>query len=174
MTVLRRLGLLFIGLLLASILLFMYIQSGAQQAASYIESRDLVRQLKQQDAIWDNEVLKSRMALSDNYDPLVSPLNEMARLWQRLDAIESDPARHVPSSWEQERDEYLKAVKEKTRLVDSNPTMRYCAIPSPSCPPPKMTSRPSSANFRTPTNCSCKTLPSTPTTCCSAPWSSPI
>ncbi|SFH10091.1 DAHL domain-containing protein [Pseudomonas sp. NFACC45] len=118
MTVLRRLGLLFIGLLLASILLFMYIQSGAQQAASYIESRDLVRQLKQQDAIWDNEVLKSRMALSDNYDPLVSPLNEMARLWQRLDAIESDPARHVPSSWEQERDEYLKAVKEKTRLVE--------------------------------------------------------
>lgn len=118
MTVLRRLGLAFVGLLLVSVLLFMYIQSGAQQAASYIESRDLIRLLKQQDAIWDNEVLKSRMALSHNYDPLVSPLNEMARLWLRLDAIESEPARHAPSSWEQERDEYLKAVKEKTRLVE--------------------------------------------------------
>ncbi|MBD9463408.1 DAHL domain-containing protein [Pseudomonas sp. Pdm06] len=118
MTALRRLGLAFIGLLLASILLFMYVNSGAQQAASYIESRDLIRLLKQQDAIWDNEVLKSRIALTHNYDPLVSPLHEMARLWQRLDAIESEPGRHGPSLWEAQRDEYLKLVKEKTRLVE--------------------------------------------------------
>ncbi|MBV4550536.1 GHKL domain-containing protein [Pseudomonas sp. SWRI102] len=118
MTILRRLGLAFIGLLLASVLLFMYINSGAQQAASYIESRDLIRLLKQQDAIWDNEVLKARIALSHNYDPLVSPLQEMARLWQRLDAIESEPGRHGPSLWEAKRNEYLKAVKEKTRLVE--------------------------------------------------------
>nr|BFE94582.1 hypothetical protein GCM10020185_51180 [Pseudomonas brassicacearum subsp. brassicacearum] len=113
MTTLRRLGLAFIGLLLASVLLFMYVNSGAQQAASYIESRDLIRLLKQQDAIWDNEVLKSRIALTHNYDPLVSPLHEMSRLWQRLDAIESEPGRHKPSLWEAQRDEYLKAIKEK-------------------------------------------------------------
>ncbi|SCY28441.1 MULTISPECIES: DAHL domain-containing protein [unclassified Pseudomonas] len=118
MTTLRRLGLAFIGLLLASVLLFMYVNSGAQQAASYIESRDLIRLLKQQDAIWDNEVLKSRIALTHNYDPLVSPLHEMARLWQRLDAIESEPGRHGPSLWEAQRDEYLKLVKEKTRLIE--------------------------------------------------------
>ncbi|WP_434561489.1 histidine kinase [Pseudomonas sp. Z5-35] len=118
MTTLRRLGLAFIGLLLASVLLFMYVNSGAQQAASYIESRDLIRLLKQQDAIWDNEVLKARIALSHNYDPLVSPLQEMARLWQRLDAIESEPGRHGPSLWETQRNAYLKAVKEKTRLVE--------------------------------------------------------
>ena len=34
MTLSRRLGLAFIGVLLASILLFMYIESGAQQAAA--------------------------------------------------------------------------------------------------------------------------------------------
>ena len=118
MTLSRRLGLAFIGVLLASILLFIYIQSGAQQAASHIESRDLIRQLKQQDGIWDNEVLKSRIALSHNYDPLVSPLNEMTRLWQRLDAIESEPGRHAPTLWSTQRDEYLKAIKEKTRLVE--------------------------------------------------------
>ncbi|SFA99486.1 Histidine kinase-, DNA gyrase B-, and HSP90-like ATPase [Pseudomonas sp. NFIX10] len=118
MTTLRRLGLAFIGLLLASVLLFMYVNSGAQQAASYIESRDLIRLLKQQDAIWDNEVLKSRIALTHNYDPLVSPLHEMARLWQRLDAIESEPGRHGPSLWDAQRDEYLKLVKEKTRLIE--------------------------------------------------------
>ena len=118
MTLSRRLGLAFIGVLLASILLFIYIQSGAQQAASHIESRDLIRQLKQQDGIWDNEVLKSRIALSHNYDPLVSPLNEMTRLWQRLDAIESEPGRHAPTLWATQRDEYLKAIKEKTRLVE--------------------------------------------------------
>ena len=118
MTVFRRLGLALIGVLLAGILLFMYVNSGAQQAASYIESRDLIRLLKQQDAIWDNEVLKARIALSNNYDPLVSPLQEMAGLWQRLDAIESEPGRHGPSLWEAQRNEYLKAVKEKTRLVE--------------------------------------------------------
>ena len=118
MSPLRRISLLLVGLLLASILLFMYVNSSAQQAASYIESRDLIRLLKQQDAIWDNEVLKSRIALSHNYDPLVSPLHEMTRLWQRLDAIESEPGRHTPSRWEGLRDEYLKAVKEKTRLVE--------------------------------------------------------
>ncbi|MFL6610178.1 MAG: DAHL domain-containing protein [Pseudomonas sp.] len=118
MTLSRRLGLAFIGVLLASILLFMYIESGAQQAASHIESRDLIRVLKQQDAVWDNEVLKARVALSHNYDPLVSPLHEMTRLWQRLDLIESEPGRHAPSLWDTQRDEYLKAVKEKTRLVE--------------------------------------------------------
>ncbi|UVL82935.1 histidine kinase [Pseudomonas sp. B21-028] len=118
MKALRRFGLFFIGALLASVLLFMYINSSAQQAASYIESRDLVRLLKQQDAIWDNEVLKSRIALSHNYDPLVSPLHEMTRLWRRLDAIESEPGRHAHSLWESQRDEYLKAIKEKTRLVE--------------------------------------------------------
>ncbi|NUT87909.1 GHKL domain-containing protein [Pseudomonas corrugata] len=118
MKALRRFGLFFIGALLASVLLFMYVNSSAQQAASYIQSRDLIRLLKQQDAIWDNEVLKSRVALSHNYDPLVSPLHEMTRLWQRLDTIESEPGRHAPSLWETQRDEYLKAVKEKTRLVE--------------------------------------------------------
>ncbi|KIQ56351.1 DAHL domain-containing protein [Pseudomonas fluorescens] len=118
MKALRRLGLAFIGVLLVSVLLFMYIQSGAQQAASYIESRDLVRQLKQQDAIWDNEVLKTRIALTHNYDPLVSPLHEITRLWQRLDAIESASGRHAPTLWETQRDAYLEAVKEKTRLVE--------------------------------------------------------
>jgi two-component system, NtrC family, sensor kinase len=118
MTTLRRLGLAFIGLLLASILLFMYIETGAQQAASYIEARDLIRLLKQQDAIWDNEVLKTRIALSHNYDPLVSPLHEMASLWQRLDAIESVPGRHGATLWEGLRSDYLQAVKEKTRLVE--------------------------------------------------------
>jgi two-component system, NtrC family, sensor kinase len=118
MTTLKRLGLAFIGLLLASVLLFMYIESGAQQAASYIESRDLIRLLKQQDAIWDNEVLKTRIALSHNYDPLVSPLHEMASLWQRLDAIESVPGRHGATLWDGLRSDYLQAVKEKTRLVE--------------------------------------------------------
>jgi len=118
MRALRRFGLLLVGLLLASVLLFMYVNSSERQAASYIESRDLIRLLKQQDAIWDNEVLKARVALSHNYDPLVSPLHEMARLWQRLDIIESESGRHAPSLWETQRDEYLKAIKEKTRLVE--------------------------------------------------------
>lgn len=64
-------------LVLASMLLYLYLNSGSEQTQTYNESRDLIRQLKQQDAVWENEVLKARVAVSHNYDPLVTPLKEM-------------------------------------------------------------------------------------------------
>ena len=76
-----------VALALASILLFLYIKSSSDQTMTYTESRDLIRQIKQQNSQWENEILKARVALTHNYDPLVSPMNEMNRLWARFGAI---------------------------------------------------------------------------------------
>ena len=121
MKVSRRLSLLLlaaVAAVLASILLFLYLNSRSDLTATYTESRDLIRQLKQQNAQWENEVLKARVAISHNYDPLVSPLNEMTRLWQQFEVLESQRSRDQSPLWQASQQAYLDALKEKTRVVE--------------------------------------------------------
>lgn len=121
MDVSRRRSLLMLTLIasvLASVLLFLYIKSSADQTLMYTESRDLIRQIKQQDSLLENEILKARVAISHNYDPLVSPLNAINQLWERFDAIESGFGRNHGAQWNQAHSDFLQAIKEKTRLVE--------------------------------------------------------
>ncbi|AZD30526.1 DAHL domain-containing protein [Pseudomonas chlororaphis] len=121
MKVSRRVSILLLSalaLLLASILLFLYLKSRSDQTVTYTESRDLIRQIKQQDSLWENEILKARVAITHNYDPLVSPLGEMTRLWQKFDSIEAKNQRDDSPLWRNAHDGYLNAIKEKTRLVE--------------------------------------------------------
>ncbi|MFL1388134.1 DAHL domain-containing protein [Pseudomonas tritici] len=122
MTLSRRLAsqvlLSLMTLLLASTLVFLYLKSSRDQTATYTHSRDLIRQLQQLNAQWDSEVLKARIAITHNYDPLVTPLREMTRLWVDL---ENGDAYHDPADlqrWQASRDAYQVAIKEKARLVD--------------------------------------------------------
>ncbi|TDV40825.1 hypothetical protein EDF87_11819 [Pseudomonas helmanticensis] len=107
-----------VALALASILLFLYLKSSSDQTMTYTESRDLIRQIKQQNSQWENEILKARVALTHNYDPLVSPMNEMNRLWARFDAIESGHGRKDSAQWNAAHESFLQAMQEKTRLVE--------------------------------------------------------
>ncbi|OLF53198.1 DAHL domain-containing protein [Pseudomonas chlororaphis] len=121
MKVSRRISILLLAALavvLASVLLFLYLKSRSDQTLNYTESRDLIRQIKQQDSQWENEVLKARVAITHNYDPLVSPLNEMMRLWQAFDSMEAQQQRDASPMWRNAHDGYLNAMKEKTRLVE--------------------------------------------------------
>src|SRR5438132_363127 len=106
------------SLLLASILLFLYLKSSSDQTTTYTESRDLIAQIKQLNAQWETEVLKARVAITHNYDPRVSPLTEMTRLWDRFDLMESSHGRNDSGLWQTSHDAYLNAIKEKTRLVE--------------------------------------------------------
>jgi len=106
------------ALALASILVFLYLKSSTDQTTPYTESRDLIRQLKQLNAQWDSEVLKARVALTHNYDPLVAPLNEMTDLWASLLAREAHHHHNDPALWQASQDAYQQAVQEKARLVD--------------------------------------------------------
>ncbi|MGY2440591.1 DAHL domain-containing protein [Pseudomonas sp. SDO52101_S400] len=121
MNVSRRFSLLLISLLavlLASILVFLYLKSSSEQTATYTDSRDLIRQIKQQDSQWESEVLKARVAITHNYDPLVSPMNEMNRLWARFDSMESGHGRSDSRQWDHAHERFLEAMQEKTRLVE--------------------------------------------------------
>ncbi|WP_073524342.1 DAHL domain-containing protein [Pseudomonas fluorescens] len=117
----RRTGQILLGLMtlfLASTLVFLYLKSSRDQTASYTQSRDLIRHLKQLNAQWDSEVLKARIAITHNYDPLVAPLAEMTLLWASLD---NSATYHSPNDlpqWQAGRDAYQAAIQEKARLVD--------------------------------------------------------
>ncbi len=117
----RRTSQLLLGLmtlLLASTLVFLYLMSSRDQTASYTQSRDLIRQLQQLNAQWDSEVLKARIAITHNYDPLVTPLTEMTRIWAEL---ESRDTYHSPTDqrqWQATQLAYQTAIQEKARLVD--------------------------------------------------------
>src|SRR5476651_2676332 len=103
--------------ILASSLVFLYLKSSSNQT-TYTESRDLIRQIKQLNSQWDSEVLKARIALTHNYDPLVAPLNEINSLWAHLEHRESQNAHEDPVRWQDSQQAYRQAIQEKARLVD--------------------------------------------------------
>ncbi len=105
-------------LLLASILLFLYLQSSTNESSTYVESRDLIRHIKQLDSQWETEILKARISISHNYDPLVTPLTEMTGLWTRFETMESSHGHNDSKQWQAAHDAYLSAIKEKTRLIE--------------------------------------------------------
>ncbi|UVM51667.1 GHKL domain-containing protein [Pseudomonas sp. B21-015] len=107
-----------VALLLASILLFLYLQSNSGQASTYTESRDLIRHMKQLNAQWETEILKSRIAITHNYDPLVSPLTELTGRWEQFDKLETANGRKDAPVWKASHEAYLATIKEKTRLVE--------------------------------------------------------
>ena len=107
-----------VALLLAAMLLFLYLQSNSGQASTYTESRDLIRHMKQLNAQWETEILKARIAITHNYDPLVSPLTEMTSRWEQFDKREAAHGRKDSPVWKVSHEAYLAAIKEKTRLVE--------------------------------------------------------
>ena len=107
-----------VTVLLASVLVFLYIKSTADQTSRYTESRDLIRQMQQLNAQWDSEVLKARIALTHNYDPLVTPLTEITRLWEQLRQHESYHAPKDQPIWQARLDAGEAAIQDKARLID--------------------------------------------------------
>lgn len=105
-------------LILASILLFLYVKSSTDNTTNYIESRDLISQIKQLDAQWETAILEARITANQNYDTLVEPLNGINQLWGQFVLMELGYPRHTVNSWRDGRDAYVDAMTEKTRLVE--------------------------------------------------------
>ena len=103
---------------LASILVFLYIRTNAYDTSNYFENVVLLRQLKQLDARWELDVLKSRMGIDTNYDSLVDPLGALNQLQQKL---QSDmTSQHKRDAGESLRlvATFHRAIDEKTRLIE--------------------------------------------------------
>ncbi|MFL1494811.1 DAHL domain-containing protein [Pseudomonas antarctica] len=107
-----------IALILASVLLFLYLKSVGDQSTTYTQSRDLISQIKQLNSQWDVEVLKARIALTHNYDPLVAPFKEMSALWAMLESREAQHRHTNLADWQAAQDAYRQSFQEKARLVE--------------------------------------------------------
>jgi len=103
---------------LASILVFLYVRTNAHDAASYFENVVLLRQLKQLDARWELDVLKSRMGIDTSYDSLVDPLAALNQLQRRLQSDMASQYGRDAGKSSRLNATLHRAIDAKTRLVE--------------------------------------------------------
>jgi signal transduction histidine kinase len=100
---------------LIGVLAVLYAKSSKVDAEKRTEVASYLRQLKQLDAEWNVDVLRSRMELNKNYDPLVSPLPAVADLQARL-RVEAQAIRQQDAA--RALNELADVINEKTDLVE--------------------------------------------------------
>ncbi|MES2784635.1 MAG: DAHL domain-containing protein [Pseudomonadota bacterium] len=71
--------------LLASVLVFLYARTRQYGESSYIENLALLRHVKQLDAQWELDVLKSKIGLNRHYDPLADSMVELNQLLRNFE-----------------------------------------------------------------------------------------
>lgn len=102
---------------LALTLAFLYLKSVIGQPSNYALSRDLIGHIKQLNAQWETEVLKARIAITHDYDPLVVPVQQINQIWSHFDQV-STRGHTDPAAWQASRQAFLDALREKAELVE--------------------------------------------------------
>jgi len=96
-------------------LVVLYAKTSSVDAEKKTEVEGYLKQLKQLDAEWNVDVLKSRMELNKHYDPLTGPLPSLIALQERLSA--ETLAVKQPGT-EKALNELKAVIAEKIDLVD--------------------------------------------------------
>jgi signal transduction histidine kinase/DNA-binding response OmpR family regulator/HPt (histidine-containing phosphotransfer) domain-containing protein len=112
------LGVAALSLVLAAVLAFLYIKMQEADDDDYFENVALLRQLKQLDARWELDVLKSKMGINRSYDALVDPLSDLNRLRETLDTVLAGPRAAAAPGAVEAGQAFARALEEKTRLVE--------------------------------------------------------
>jgi two-component system, sensor histidine kinase and response regulator len=98
---------------------FLYLSTGERQLSDYFEDIAILRQLKQLDASWERDVLRSKMGIDTNYDTLTSPLVELNLLQDRLMQRLSSGARpDEPKALRAAIANFREAIADKGRLIE--------------------------------------------------------
>jgi len=116
-----RAGWLPIGLLaliLTSILAFLYQRAQGHDTSTYFENAVIVRQLKQLDARWELDVMKSKMGINPNYDALVDPLHDLNQLQDELLTRLTGEHHEAAAALTRAVDALGGAIAKKTRLIE--------------------------------------------------------
>ncbi|WP_434606255.1 GHKL domain-containing protein [Pseudomonas sp. D2-30] len=114
-----RLVVLFFSITLLSVyLVFTHAASDRNQTALYIKSKDLVRQLRQQDANLSRAVMECQLNSEMDDHKISESSKELARLWHELDTIASNPVGALHHPWNGPREGYLKAVEAKLSIIE--------------------------------------------------------
>ncbi|WP_339491881.1 DAHL domain-containing protein [Pseudomonas rhizophila] len=104
--------------LLSVYVVITHVASDQNQIGQYIKSKDLVRQLRQQDAILNRAVMECQLNSEMGDHKINESSKELARLWQELDAIASNPVGAIHHPWSGPREGYRKAVEAKLSLIE--------------------------------------------------------
>jgi two-component system, NtrC family, sensor kinase len=114
-SLLRTLLVAAVTILLIAGLAFLYSRSSSVDAEKKTRIEGYLRQLKQVDAEWNVDVLKSRTEINKNYDPLTTPLAVLASLQKTLAQEAKTLGRFEP---EEAVGQLQGVIAEKTDLVD--------------------------------------------------------
>jgi signal transduction histidine kinase len=90
-------GMAAVTVALLATLIFLYVRTQQRDESDYFENVALLRHLKQLDAQWELEVLKSKIGLNAHYDPLAGSLTELSALLDRFGS-ETGHQRHDESA----------------------------------------------------------------------------
>ncbi|XXE57272.1 GHKL domain-containing protein [Pseudomonas sp. R1-15] len=107
-------ALLATALVVFSALIFFLIKSYTGDTATFFESRDFIRQLKQADANWNVKILRKKIGVSNNLS-LAPPADAQSR-WEQLEQLNSSGP--LAALWASRRNGYMDAVRNKTLLVE--------------------------------------------------------
>ena len=114
---LNRTGLAGLAVVLASILALLYARTQGHDESNYFENVALLRQLKQLDARWELDVLKSKMGIDASYDSLVDPLIDLHELQEKLQSRLAQQ-HGAGDALARASEAFHRAIEEKTRLIE--------------------------------------------------------
>ncbi|MDP3739435.1 MAG: hypothetical protein Q8R02_18750, partial [Hyphomonadaceae bacterium] len=107
-----------LALVLTSILAFLFVRAQGHNTSSYFENVAIVRQIKQLDARWELDVMKSKTGINANYDSLVNPLSDLNQLQENLKTRVSGERHEAATALAAADDAFDGAIWEKTRLIE--------------------------------------------------------
>ncbi|MBA2675488.1 DAHL domain-containing protein, partial [Ramlibacter sp.] len=107
-----------LGLVLAMVVAFLYTKERDLEDSAYFETIALLRQIKQLDAHWELDVLKSRTGLNQHYDALVDPVVSLNRLHSTLDDAIAARRGGDGAALAGASQAFGRALQDKTRLVE--------------------------------------------------------
>jgi PAS domain S-box-containing protein len=102
---------------LLSILFFLYAKTQSFDESHYFEDIAVLRHLKQLDAQWELDVLKSRIGINTHYDALADNQGEMARLMEQLQS-NADAHKHDTPAQAGKLAALQRAVQDKAVLIE--------------------------------------------------------
>jgi PAS domain S-box-containing protein len=106
-----------VSAVLLFILVFLYSKTQSFDESHYFEDIAVLRHLKQLDAQWELDVLKSRIGINTHYDALADQQGEMARLLEEMQA-DADTHKHDASGEVARVSTLRRAVQDKATLIE--------------------------------------------------------
>lgn len=108
---------LIIGVCMIGVLVFLYAKVQSLNVKEHYEITDILRQISALNFRWNEDVLKTKLSLSSNYDAVTSPLADLRTLQKGLDSRLEKFTSESPRLKNAVND-YRTSIEEKNRLIE--------------------------------------------------------